>query len=56
MDNDNIDAYSMTLTHDDLLALIRNLGGLPNFEPAEITLTILDDESLNIIVTKKVPE
>ncbi len=47
-----VDGYSMTISKEDLLILVSNIDGLPEFELADITLTVLDDGSLNILVTK----
>ena len=49
-----INGFSMNITAKDLLALVRNLEGLPKFfgGPEEITLTVLDNGDLNILITK----
>ena len=50
-----IDGYSINIDAADLLALVRNLEGLPKFfgGPEEITLTVLDSGDLNILITKR---
>ena len=49
-----IDGYSLSISPEYLLIIARaHLGEkLPEFSPEEITLTVLEDGSLNVLITK----
>ena len=49
-----IDGYSLSISPAYLLIIARaHLGErLPEFSPEDITLTVLEDGSLNVLITK----
>lgn len=49
-----IDGYSLSISPEYLLMIARAHFGekLPEFSPEDITLTVLEDGSLNVLITK----
>ena len=47
-----IDGYSVSLTAAELLDILHEIDNIPRFDEETATITVLEDGSINILITE----